>query len=210
MDGIVTSLQTIHDRIKPEIELRKMQFKGNNTVENIQKEFFFCLLTPQCKARVCWDNIERLSARGILQNSSAEKISQSFSGIRFRNNKARYIVESREKFFNGNSSFLKFLEKQGSESLREYIVSNVKGMGYKEASHFLRNVGKGDELAILDRHILKGLFMAGVISEIPYALSVKRYLGIEESMKKFALHVNIPMFNLDFVFWYFLNREVFK
>lgn len=211
MGGIITSLKRLHLEIKPQADERLMQFKRNDTKEKIEKEFFFCLLTPQCKARVCWDNVEYLYTNGILQEGNDKQISESFRGVRFRNNKARYIVEARSKFFNGRSSLLKMLsEEEDAGFLRKYIAKNVKGMGYKEASHFLRNIGRGEDLAILDRHILRGLVMAEVIKKIPESLTVKRYLNIEESMKKFAEEIKIPMAHLDFVFWYYFNKEVFK
>jgi len=211
MTGIITSLQRVHKDIKLQADERLMQFKKNNTKGKIEKEFFFCLLTPQCKARVCWDNIERLSENGVLRSGNEKQISESFSGVRFRNNKARYIVEARRKFFTGKSSFIKILsEEKDAGNLRKYIAENVKGMGYKEASHFLRNIGRGDELAILDRHILRGLVMAAVIKKIPDTLTVKRYVNIEKSMKNFAQGIRIPIASLDFFFWYFFNKEIFK
>jgi len=38
----------------------------------------------------------------------------------------------------------------------EWLVKNLTGLGYKEAGHFLRNIGSG-KIAILDRHILRNL-----------------------------------------------------
>ena len=211
MDGIITRLQRVHDGIKSEIEKREVEFRENNTLERIEKEFFFCLLTPQCRAKVCWANVENLFARGILQKGSEKQISENLYGIRFKNNKAHYIVNARNKFFNGSGILIKELSgKNSAKVLRKYLVENVKGMGYKEASHFLRNIGKGYELAILDRHILKGLTLTGVIEKIPGSLSAGKYLSIEASMNKFAGDIQIPMFSLDFVFWYFFNKEVFK
>ena len=60
--------------------------------------------------------------------------------------------------------------------LREWLVKNVKGLGYKEASHFLRNIGKSEDLAILDRHILKNLQDLKVINDIPKKLPTQKYL----------------------------------
>ena len=62
--------------------------------------------------------------------------------------------------------------------LRAWLVREVKGLGWKEASHFLRNIGFRD-LAILDRHILRNLRRHGVIRTIPASLPEKRYLAIE-------------------------------
>ena len=47
---------------------------------------------------------------------------------------------------------------------RDWLAQDprIKGLGYKEASHFLRNIGfKG--YGILDKHIVRSLFELGVI-----------------------------------------------
>lgn len=211
MYEFITNLQVVYKQIKPEIEKRLLEFRENTTSDKIQKEFFFCLLTPQCKARVCWENVEKLFDSGIITYGSEKQISENLWGIRFRNNKAGYIVEARRKFFNGNDFFIKHLFEEHNENLlREYIVANVKGMGYKEASHFLRNIGRASEFAILDRHILRGLVMSGVIDKVPSLLPVSKYINIEDAMKRFAERIEIPMSHLDFVFWYYFNKEIFK
>lgn len=211
MDDIITTLKKIHRKIKPQIEKRLEEFKGNNTEEAIVKEFFFCLLTPQCKAGVCWRNVENLYSKGILQKGVEEQIAEYLSGIRFRNNKARYIVEARKKFFNGRCSLKDIIESNDNVFyLREFLVSNVKGMGWKEASHFLRNIGRGEDLAILDRHILRGLLKVRVIKKVPDTLTGKKYIEIEKKMKKFANELEISLSHLDFVFWYFFNKDIFK
>ncbi len=211
MDGIIATLKTLYASIKPEIDKRFCEFGKNNTREKIEKELFFCLLTPQCKAKVCWQNVERLYGSRLLLTGLEKDIAENFRGIRFRNNKARYIVDAREKFFNGFLQFERILSEKNPYLLRDYIVENIKGMGYKEASHFLRNIGKGSELAILDRHILRGLKMAGVIDDVPASLTKKKYIEIEKAMKEFAeKKIRIPVSHLDFVFWHFFNGEVFK
>ena len=86
----------------------------------------------------------------------------------------------------------------------------MKGIGYKEASHFLRNIGFGEHLAILDRHIMKNLKLLGIIDEIPISLTRKKYLEIEQRMVKFSKKVKIPMKHLDLVLWYKETGEIFK
>ena len=93
---------------------------------------------------------------------------------------------------------------------RDWLVSNVDGIGYKEASHFLRNIGFTDEITILDRHILKNLSLYGVIEEVPGSLSKKRYLDIEKSMIRFSEMLNIPVSHLDFILWFKETGDVFK
>jgi N-glycosylase/DNA lyase len=89
-------------------------------------------------------------------------------------------------------------------------VENVKGLGYKEASHFLRNIGLGEDLAILDRHILKNLALLGVIKEVPTSPTKRIYLEIERKMTAFSKESKIPMGHLDLLLWYKEAGEVFK
>ena len=72
---------------------------------------------------------------------------------------------------------------ENSFAARDWLVNEVKGYGFKEASHFLRNIGLGEDLAILDRHILKNLARVGVIDEVPSSMTEKNYKEIEEKMK---------------------------
>jgi len=84
-------------------------------------------------------------------------------------------------------------------------------VGFRDqASHFLRNMGFGENIAILDRHILKNLMLLGVIEEIPHSLSKKRYLDIERRMRIFASKIGVRMSHLDLVLWYKEVGEVFK
>jgi N-glycosylase/DNA lyase len=93
---------------------------------------------------------------------------------------------------------------------REWLVANINGMSYKEASHFLRNIGMGQDLAILDRHILKNLVRLGVIQEIPSSISPRKYLDIEEKMRRFCTREKIPMDHLDMLLWCRETGEIFK
>jgi N-glycosylase/DNA lyase len=83
-------------------------------------------------------------------------------------------------------------------------------LGYKEASHFLRNIGFGENLAILDRHILKNLVLLGVIESIPKGIIKNKYLEIEEKMAKLSKKIDVPMSHLDIVLWYKETGEIFK
>ena len=93
---------------------------------------------------------------------------------------------------------------------REWIVKNIKGMSYKEASHFLRNIGFGEDIAILDRHILKNLVKLEVIDELPKSLTPKLYMEIEEKMRKYCEFVKIPMDEMDLLLWYKEAGVIFK
>ena len=104
----------------------------------------------------------------------------------------------------------KLSEHVSALELREWLVENVLGLGYKEASHFLRNIGKNDGLAILDRHILRNLKRLNVINSIPKSISKNKYLEIERCFSKFAIDNDIALDELDLLFWSMETGEIRK
>ncbi|WP_038056460.1 N-glycosylase/DNA lyase [Thermodesulfobacterium hydrogeniphilum] len=205
----------IYKSIKPQIILRLKEFKNlwlNGKEEDIFKELIFCLLTPQSKAEKCWECVKNLEMKNLLFSENEEKIAEELKNVRFRFNKAKYIIEAKKKFVIKDELKIKSCIENFENPIkaRDYLVTNIKGLGYKEASHFLRNIGLGENLAILDRHILKNLKLLKIIQEIPKTLSRKWYIEIENRMKRFAKFINIPLSHLDFVLWYKETGKIFK
>lgn len=200
--------------IKPDIVRRIDEFKKiweEGDSNSLFAELVFCLFTPQSSARQCWKAVNILLEKNLLFEGSSEEISMEINMVRFRNNKAAYLTDARERFVCSETGIKDCLAFQADDfEKREWLVKNIKGMGYKEASHFMRNIGMGEKLAILDRHILKNMKLAGVIDDIPSSLSRKVYLELEARLAEFSKHIGIPMDHLDFVLWYREAGEVFK
>lgn len=171
-------------------------------------ELLFCLLTPQSNATLCWEKALELFNSGKLYTGSVDEISNIIHPVRFKNNKARYIKKAVTTF--GDSSFKELLMGKDIVAVRDTLVATIVGLGYKEASHFLRNIGIGLELAILDRHILNCLKEFNVIDTIPTTLTPQRYKDIEHAMRDFSKSIEIPMAHLDFIFWYLKKGSLFK
>jgi N-glycosylase/DNA lyase len=219
----IKDLQKAYIEKKKEIKKRLGDFKKiwrNGTDEEIFSELAFCICAFQNKAEFSDEAVRLLRSNGILLSGTSRKIANILrSRVRFHNQKSRYIVESREYFSkNGNLRIKgvlnRFLntEKPYNQPLRDWIAlePGVKGLGFKESSHFLRNVGIGDDLAILDRHILKNLVKYNAIPEIPSSLTRKRYLEIEGKMRRFSLRIKIPMVDLDLLFWSNETGRIYK
>lgn len=223
----MSDLKNLYKDIQPEIKQKYDTFRmiwGLGDSE-IFPELVFCLCTPQTNAKHGWKATKALIQSGYLHvpiNNIVEEQQRiiiisnilSEAGVRFKKNKAKYIVQAIKRFNNG-FPFKTFI-KQKIESysdmieVRNWFADNVYGMGMKEASHFLRNIGLGENICILDRHILRNLEEYGVVEKIPQSISKKAYLNIEKEMIKFSKEVNIPIFALDFVFWYRAKGELFK
>jgi N-glycosylase/DNA lyase len=190
-------------------ELEKVKYEPN---EKIFAELAFCLCTPQSKAINCWNAITSLRKNNLLFAGKEEEIKPFLNAVRFSENKSKYIVGARN-FFTENEKLEiknKLEQFKNSAEAREWLVENIKGFGMKEASHFLRNIGRGNNLAILDVHILKNLREFEVIKEIPKSLTPKKYIEIEEQMKRFSESVGIPFDELDLLLWSKETGMVFK
>ena len=207
-------MKTSHRRLieeyknkKDDIQKRLHEFKeaGKGTAKDIFTELCFCILTPQSNARQCDKAIKELKKKRLLFKAPAGVIRPVLKGrSRFHNKKAGYLVSARRSFDKSILSAGNIID------VRKRIVDNIKGLGYKEASHFLRNIGLGKDIAILDRHILKNLKVYGVIDGIPSSISVKSYLDIEEKARVFARMIGIPLGELDLLFWSRETGEIFK
>lgn len=211
----IKQLLEFYEEKKDEIREKLLEFKQmmDESNERIFAELAFCLCTPQSKATVAWNAISILMKNNLLYRGSAEEIKPFLNVVRFGENKVNYIVEARKKFtIDGKIQIKEFVQSFVDPiELREWFAENVKGLGMKESSHFIRNVGLSDnQLAILDVHILENLEEFGVIEEAPKSLSKKEYLKIENRMKEFSKQFGIPMDELDIVFWSKETGFVFK
>jgi N-glycosylase/DNA lyase len=211
----VAEIKSMFNHKREEIRSRLREFEeiwNKGTKEEIFAELVFCILTPMARGTSCSIAVEDMLRTGLLFTGDGIEIAGKLNGARFIHKKSAYIVEARQKFLRDRTVSLKSIISRindGHEA-REWLVQNVKGIGYKEASHFLRNVGFEQNLAILDRHILKSLQSLRVIEEIPGSLSRKSYFDIEKKMMEFSEAVQIPMSYLDLVMWYKETGDIFK
>jgi N-glycosylase/DNA lyase len=202
------------EKKRPEIESRLSDFKvvGQSGEKRIFEELCFCLLTPQSSALAADRAIRHLIHTKLLYDGTPQQITPIISGagIRFGDNKGRYIVQAREKLM-GEGAILSLpdLLVDDPKKARENVVENIKGLGYKESSHFLRNIGY-EGLAILDRHILRTLCEACVIDCYPATISKKTYMELEEKLEEYARSLGIPLDALDMVMWSGKTGRVFK
>lgn len=204
-----------YDQNKRAIKERLEYFRtvGKSNDEDLFHELCFCLLTPQSKAVRCDEAIKDLKSAGLILNGHAGEMRPKIRGrARFHNKKAVYIVGARKAMTEDRRVNVRSrLDVKDVMATREWLVNNIKGLGYKEASHFLRNIGLGQDLAILDRHILKNLVHYGAIEKIPATVgSRKTYLALEEKVRCFCSRVGIPMEELDLLFWSMETGHIFK
>jgi N-glycosylase/DNA lyase len=191
-------------------EFKEVFERGDD--RRIFEELVFCIFTANASARMGLKAVD--AVKDVLMDADAEKLSSRLQHVhRFPNARARYVVHTRE-----------FLKKEFNFKLKSLILSSrdhlerrdifanhkdIKGVGYKEASHFLRNIGfRG--YVILDKHILQSLYEFGVIENPNPPATKDRYLQIESKFKEFAEKLKIDSDELDLLLWSEKTGEILK
>ncbi|MBT4870095.1 MAG: N-glycosylase/DNA lyase [Candidatus Diapherotrites archaeon] len=200
MPNICSTTPTLNKKIKQTLREFKSVWKSDQLVF---EELCFCLLTPQSSAKQAFKAIDLLRKNKLLSKGSAKAKEKYVRNVRFYITKAKRLEIAQKKF--PQKRIKQILKTNGlpkdAIKCREFLVKEVNGYGYKEASHFLRNIGFGKDIAILDRHILKNLLKCKIIKEIPQTITKKSYLAIEEKMKKYCEKNKINFAELDLIFW---------
>jgi len=192
---------------KPDIQRRIKDF-SNIKPKDYFYELIYCLLTPQSSAVNAEKVVNILKDKKfhIRQINLESILRQKDCYIRFHKTKSKHILKMKKQF----PEIMNELKKSKSgEELRLWLVNNVKGLGWKESSHFLRNIGYRN-LAILDRHILRNLKRLGVITKLLKTLNAKKYLQIEKKFKKFSKRIGISIDELDLLFWSMETGKIMK
>jgi N-glycosylase/DNA lyase len=204
------AVQCILDAKQPSIvslvEQRKRQFKelGRKDNNSLFKELCFCILTANYTAEGGMRIQEDISDGFLRLNEQqlARRLKQL--GHRFPNTRAKYIFEAREH----KDKLQNIIRMKDKQAVREWFVANVKGLGYKEASHFLRNTGS-DDYAIIDFHIVDFLASYGLISA-PKTLTKNKYLEIENVLREVAEKSGMGLGELDLYMWYCETGKILK
>jgi N-glycosylase/DNA lyase len=201
---------------RPQIVKRLAEFKRSYSKGDavIFEELCYCILTAGSSAKMGMRTVEAL--RDLLQQGTLRELQKraQISRVRFWRVRPSYIVQTRERLRERcGLNMRSFIESfDNPEALRDFFASDkgIKGLGYKEASHFLRNIGFSG-YAILDKHILSSLREMGVIgTQMRPPTTRARYLLIEKKMARFSREIGIDMDHLDLLLWSRKTGEILK
>lgn len=208
-------IQNAHRERRDEIRGRLAEFaalgrEASDTV--LFEEMVFCFFTGGCSARMGLNSLE--AVRPILLTADQPELARTLVGRhRYPNARSRYIVASREfllaeyglRLRDQLESFNCHLER------RDWLVrvKGIKGLGYKEASHYLRNIGYAG-YAILDKHVLNCLAELKIIDDPKPPNTRSRYLSVEEKLKQFSDAAGIDFDEMDLVLWSIKTGVILK
>lgn len=200
---------------KDEIQQRLAEFAEIGEVGtdlNLWEEMVFCFFTGGCSARMGLNALE--AVKPIILTGDQAELAAALTGVhRYPNARSRYIVASRS-FLNEHCGLRlrsKLWEFDCALERRDWLVKEkgIKGLGYKEASHYLRNIGfKG--YAILDKHVLNCLFELKIIDDPKPPNTRSRYLMVEDKLKNLTRRTGIDFDELDLVLWSIKTGTILK
>lgn len=212
------------DRLRAEYPKRKREIRARlgefhrvwRTADDqrLWEEMVFCIFTAGASARMGLKSVEAL--RPLLANGKRREMTKALVNAgahRFPNARPAYVIVTRDYLHQTCSMRLRdrLLGFCDPFERRDWLARDpqIKGLGYKEASHYLRNIGfKG--YGILDKHIVRCLHELNVIESPKPPTTRGRYLETERKMRAFAAEAAIDFDELDLLLWSMKTGEILK
>ncbi len=212
---LIAELKSDYRKKRRAISRRLSEFKAvrKGGDRAIFEELCYCILTAGSSAKMGMRTVAAL--KDLLESGSEQELQQRAREhrVRFWRVRPSYIFRTREYLKETCGLKLGGLLNSfaGPQERRDFFARNksVKGLGYKETSHFLRNIGFSG-YAILDKHILNSLREMKVIDRKAPPASRAGYLEIEKKLQDFAEEIGINMDHLDLLLWSRKTGEILK
>jgi N-glycosylase/DNA lyase len=147
-----------------------------------------------------------------LLTSSFEKAlrgSRPGTGYRYPYARARSLAITVARIYGEGRSIKIMLADAGNASqARRQLVRVVHGVGPKQASLFLVNVGYGDGLAILDRHVIAFLRITGRYpGRNAHISSLSSYEQLERDLLCYAHERGVDASAFDLAVWLIMRQH---
>lgn len=214
---VVESIRATHQARAKEIRARIDEFREvwrSGSDARLWEELVYCIFTAGASARMGFKAVEAI--RPWLIEGEAEQMTKALvdaGAHRFPVARPRYIIVTRNYLRADCDLCLRQKLKSFADPIerRDWLAQEkqVKGLGYKEASHYLRNIGLSG-YAILDKHVMNCLMELKVVETAKPPATRARYLETEERLRLFAREIGIDFDELDLVLWSMKTGEVLK
>lgn len=186
---------------------------------SLRRELVSCILGSQVTHKMATAALDGIEQAGLLddcwwetkENMFESQVFDVLSGrtlqhninVRYRFPKARANQISRARNSLAERSLSERLFKSfDAKKMRQSLVTEISGVGPKQASMFLRNTGKSYDLAILDTHVLRFMDMQNLLSINQRNIStVTAYERTERVFVDYADRLGYPVGYLDWAIW---------
>ena len=120
---------------------------------------------------------------------------------RFPNTKSRQIAAAQLRVVKFYGSLGALVYSASGEESRRRLIECVPGVGLKQASLFLRNIGVSTDFAILDVHVVRYMAIIGLARALPNSLTTDMYYVLESVLSHYAQCLGFSVGHVDRAIW---------
>src|SRR3990172_8999234 len=203
----------IEDRIKTQAAHHRCEY-------DLRKELVGCILSSQVRHEMAIAATENLDQAGLLDDiwwsscragGFGSTVFDVLSGhrrdlsqrgcYRFPRTRTSQLTQARDALAQVPLG-ARLANSEAPRRLRQGLVADIPGLGPKQASMFLRNIGRSYDLAILDTHVLRFMDMQDLLPmEHARIATVAGYERAERIVVNYADTLGYPAGYLDWAIW---------
>lgn len=192
--------------------------------DGLWRELVACILGSRVRYEVAYSAVERMETANLFSNTrsltncsnykkdilsalSESNGSEDVCGIQnrypFPRVRASQISLAAETLYSSGGTIRGLLEKARDErELRRHFALNVAGLGPKQASLFLRNIGYAAQVAVLDVHVLTYMDWVGLTKSLVRAVrTIHQYEMLEDAFVEHSRSSGFPPDRFDLAVW---------
>ncbi len=193
------------------------------TEDELWRELVACILGSRVRFEVAHSAVERLERmrllcesrrslhfdhyeQDVLEALSGECFTQSGLAKQrypFFRSRANQIRRAAERLYTDHGTIRGFLGTACDvQETRRRLASEISGLGPKQASLFLRNIGYTSHVAVLDVHVLTYMSWVG-LSDLPLksVSSVRKYETMEDAFIEHSYTLGYKPDRFDLAVW---------
>ena len=220
MNGFTgTRLRFAVDEVYGKIRLLVVDDDVEVCEEMLWRELSCCVLSSQVSYELAQSVASAIKAEGVLPSAHTkwEWVAQDLRSVlertfyvsgrpcryRFPKAKSAQLAKTWAAIKAESETLREFLiEFNDIVSLREWMVRHAPGLGPKQSSMFLRNVGLTLDLAVLDRHVLRYMEAIDLLEEGGHHVATFRdYRTTEGVLRRHADELGYRVGLLDWAIW---------
>lgn len=211
------AVEAICPDIQARVESRASTYLSD---EALWHELSCCLLSSQVPYPLAQAAADEIDRAGLLKESgfrtpeelqvqltdvlnSPLRVGSTWRRYRFPGSRSEQLAQTWAAVTARAGSLLGALEEvDEADEVRRWLVVNAPGIGPKQASMFLRNIGISYDLAILDRHVLDYMNMLGMHrGKVRQISGLAAYRATEVVLLDHAAEIGYPVGILDWAIW---------
>lgn len=180
--------------------------------DDLWRELVACVLGSRVRFEDAHAAVERMDEMKLLTNRRRSRrfdqyeedmVTALSGGYPFYRVRAKQIRRAAERLYGSRGSVREFLDDaRDTREARRRLASEVPGLGPKQASLFLRNIGYATHVAVLDVHVLTYMSWVGLTEEIVKSIStVRKYEMLEDSFIEHSYSLGYTPDRFDLAVW---------